>query len=84
MDLGPDEMETKFLCLGCVGTGRMYNVRQYNLLEPYLLLTGLKLSEDVQTKYFCQFCSTLLKKYIVFRERCLRSFEYLTSITKDK
>lgn len=77
------EIKSELMCCrGCLGTGRLYNMHQYGLAEPYSLLTGIELTDPNRPQQLCSMCRALLIKYSSFRRRCHEAEMLLQSLAE--
>ncbi|XP_037869850.1 zinc finger protein 14 homolog isoform X3 [Bombyx mori] len=77
------EIKSELMCCrGCLGTGRLYNMHQYGLAEPYSLLTGIELTDPNRPQQLCSMCRALLIKYLSFRRRCHEAEMLLQSLAE--
>nr|XP_026486539.1 zinc finger protein 709-like [Vanessa tameamea] len=70
------------VCRVCLATDdvKLYNIYKYNLIEAYKNITGDQLlkAEDGLPEFICSYCSTLLLKYVAFKEKCCDTRSILT------
>ncbi|KAG6463458.1 zinc finger protein 2 homolog [Manduca sexta] len=74
----------ELICRACLGSGRLYNIYEYQLADIYNQLIGDKvLPCDNMPQNLCAVCCTMLLKLTEFKNQCLKAQIILDNI-KEK
>ncbi|XP_072947057.1 uncharacterized protein [Epargyreus clarus] len=73
-------MEELMACRVCLATDnvKLYSFLKIELSQAFVILTGEQITAgDGLPQHVCSYCSTLLLKYVTFREKCCNAQEFL-------
>ncbi|KAM3955725.1 uncharacterized protein ACR2FA_010363 [Aphomia sociella] len=73
-------------CRICLSTNiKLFNMCDNLLISAYEVLTGLQISPaDGLPQYTCSYCSIMLQKSVMFKDKCQRSHQVLKCLAKQR
>ncbi|CAH0730839.1 unnamed protein product, partial [Brenthis ino] len=75
------------ICRICLSSEnvKLFNVINFGLSEPYERLMDIEISDQQElSQYICSYCSSLLLKFLAFKDKCISAYTIMKYAAKEK